>query len=184
MSKLPIAPLDDGFLDGRIINGFIADHKLDVLDLPDSGHFELFALLPRRWLCSTWERVHTFAHEPSSPSRTAATPVTSCSVPGAQPVLLPSARCTVRAAWAFPDFQRNGLYDAQSVEFSPDGSTLYIATKSSGVFATNSNGESGPEWGEPAADDLCDISVSPDGLSVNLSWIDRTALWLLVCSVV
>ncbi len=89
--------------------------------------------------------------------------------------------CAGRTASAFPTFELDGTRDANSVVFSPDGSTLYIATDNWAVCATNSTGESEPEWCEPAQDsNLCDISISPDGLSVTTGRIYRIALYLLL----
>ncbi len=89
--------------------------------------------------------------------------------------------CAGRTASAFPNFELDGTRDANSVVFSPDGSTLYIATDNWAVCATNSTGESEPEWCEPAQDsNLCDISISPDGLSVTTGRMYPSAFYLLL----
>lgn len=54
--------------------------------------------------------------------------------------------------------------------FSPDGSVIYIATHAETVFAMDSDGANTdpPLWSAAAGDgNLCDIAVSPDGLSVR-----------------
>ena len=84
--------------------------------------------------------------------------------------------CAGRTTSAFPSFEFNGLDDAKSGVFSPDGSTLYITTSNSEVCATSSSGESEPEWRATAPDsNLCDISISPDGLSVKHSAYDSVS---------
>lgn len=51
--------------------------------------------------------------------------------------------------------------------FSPDGAVLYVAATSGEVFAFD--GELSQLWTSPVDDDnLCDITVSPDGLSVKI----------------
>ncbi|CAM9773342.1 unnamed protein product [Scytosiphon promiscuus] len=72
-----------------------------------------------------------------------------------------------RTPTAFPDFEIGSAAHARAVAFSRDGSGLYIVTDESHVFATESSGSSSPDWSFSALDaDLCDIAVSPDGLSV------------------
>ncbi len=89
--------------------------------------------------------------------------------------------CAGRTVSTFPSFELDGTRDAKSVVFSPDGSTLYIATDNWAVCATNSTGESEPEWCEPAQDsNLCDIIISPDGLSVTTVRFYRRALHLVL----
>lgn len=73
-----------------------------------------------------------------------------------------------RADGIFTDFDRDGKYDAVAVTFSPDGLILYVATSST-IFALGSDGKSTANWSEDAGiSDLSDITVSPDGLSVNV----------------
>lgn len=68
----------------------------------------------------------------------------------------------------FSSFGRDGKYDAVDVAFSPDGLILYIAT-SEAIFAFESDGESTATWSEDVdISGLSDITVSPDGLSVNI----------------
>ncbi|CAM9110589.1 unnamed protein product, partial [Ectocarpus fasciculatus] len=69
---------------------------------------------------------------------------------------------------SFPTLGKNSLeHDVQAVAFSPDGSTLYVSTTDEIVMAVNSDGTEDPTWQSAAPDgELCDIVVSPDGLSV------------------
>ncbi|CAN0287114.1 unnamed protein product, partial [Ectocarpus sp. 4 AP-2014] len=67
---------------------------------------------------------------------------------------------------------RNYAYalDGTALAFSPDGSMVYIATDDQEVYAYGSAGDADipPMWSTAAADnDLCDIVVSPSGLSVS-----------------
>lgn len=69
-------------------------------------------------------------------------------------------------------FGESGANDGAALVFSPDGSVIYIATDADTVFALDSaGGNSDPEiWSAAVGDsNLCDIAVSPDGLSVRLS---------------
>lgn len=69
---------------------------------------------------------------------------------------------------AFPDFEKNGANDATAIALSPDGLTLYIAVDDQKVYATRSDGYTSPDWWETVSDtDICDMAVSPDGLSVR-----------------
>lgn len=80
-----------------------------------------------------------------------------------------------RTASVFPDFEKGGSNDAQAIVFSPDGSTLYVTTGDNKVAATSSGGGSSPAWWATASDsDLCDITISPDGLSVRFDGQDST----------
>lgn len=73
-----------------------------------------------------------------------------------------------RADGIFADFHRDGKHDAVAVTFSPDGLILYVATSST-IYALESDGESTANWFEDVGiSDLSDITVSPDGLSVNV----------------
>lgn len=57
--------------------------------------------------------------------------------------------------------------DAVAVAFSPSGLILYVATSAS-VTALDSDGNSAYNWKSSVSDDdLSDITVSPDGLSVR-----------------
>lgn len=75
--------------------------------------------------------------------------------------------CPTRPDGAFPGFSRDGGSDAVAVAFNPDGDVIYIAT-SGDVSALDSDGNSASaNWNQVVADnDLSDITVSPDGLSV------------------
>lgn len=74
--------------------------------------------------------------------------------------------CRARIDGAFPHFARDGDNDAVAVAFSPDGYILYVAT-SGNVSALDSSGDYNWNWNEGVDDnDLSDITVSPDGLSV------------------
>ncbi|CAM9843724.1 unnamed protein product, partial [Ectocarpus sp. 4 AP-2014] len=71
--------------------------------------------------------------------------------------------------WAFPGFEIDGDIDAESIVFSPDGSTLYVAGGSR-VYATSSDGDQEAHWSVVLSDsNLCDMAVSPDGFSVYVS---------------
>lgn len=71
-----------------------------------------------------------------------------------------------RSIMAFPDFGLSRNVNATAIAFSPDGSTLYIAAGFR-VYSTNSTADSIPDWFVTTSyDNLCDMSVSPDGLSV------------------
>lgn len=90
----------------------------------------------------------------------------------------PSSFVAKRTASAFPDFERDGENDATAIAFSPDGSTLFIATDDEKVYATSSNGTSSPELLVSGLDnDLCDMVVSPDGLSVSSAATSATMLF-------
>ncbi|CAM9207243.1 unnamed protein product, partial [Ectocarpus fasciculatus] len=66
----------------------------------------------------------------------------------------------------FPDFDVDRTIHASAIVFSPDGSTLYIAT-STLLHSSSSDGETSPNWSTELADtELCDMAISPDGLSV------------------
>lgn len=83
-----------------------------------------------------------------------------------------------RLALAFPDFEKDGANDATAIAFSPDGSTLYIATDDYKVYATSSSGDSSPEWSTTASDsNICDMAVSPDGLSVSVTLKSAFGRW-------
>ena len=61
--------------------------------------------------------------------------------------------------------------EALAASFSRDGSVLYVSTGSGEqlVWATNSSGTETPTWSATVPDDkLCDMAVSPDGLSVRV----------------
>lgn len=69
---------------------------------------------------------------------------------------------------AYPNFELNTAEGATAVEFSPDGSILYIATEKQAVVSINSAGYNTPNWSQDVPDsDLCDIALSSDGLSVR-----------------
>lgn len=71
-----------------------------------------------------------------------------------------------------PGFEKGVGLLATAIAFSPDGSTLYIACVDQRVYATSSIGHRWPAWWEPVLDtDICDIAVSPDGLSVSLRFV-------------
>lgn len=81
-----------------------------------------------------------------------------------------SSLTATRATSAFPGFEKDGDKDATAIAFSPDGSTLYIATDEQRVYAMGSNGGSSAEWWETVSDaNICDMAVSPDGVSVSFS---------------
>lgn len=65
---------------------------------------------------------------------------------------------------------RNYAMDGTALAFSPDGSIVYIASNEQEVYAYVSAGDNKipSMWSTAAADnDLCDIVVSPSGLSVS-----------------
>lgn len=69
---------------------------------------------------------------------------------------------------AYPSFDMSATNGATAVAFSPSASVLYIATTGETVVATNSAGTEDPIWSTAVPDnDLCDIVLSPDGLSVR-----------------
>eukprot|EP00903_Cladosiphon_okamuranus_P011441 g10779.t1 len=70
-------------------------------------------------------------------------------------------------ASAFPDFGKDGSYDAKRVAFSPDGSTLYVASNDQ-LISTSSSGQSPITWFYSVSTAVCDIAVSPDGQSVYI----------------
>ncbi|CAM9572666.1 unnamed protein product [Scytosiphon promiscuus] len=85
---------------------------------------------------------------------------------GVHRAVLSSDRSSVESNWAFKGFESAGALDASSLAFSPDGSTLYIATNYT-VHATDSDGDRDADWSEEVGDsNLCAMAVSPDGLSV------------------
>ncbi|CAM9843656.1 unnamed protein product, partial [Ectocarpus sp. 4 AP-2014] len=66
-------------------------------------------------------------------------------------------------------FGKSGSNDGTALAFSPDGSVIYIATAAETVFSFDSEGGNSdpPLWSAAVADtELCDIVVSPSGLSV------------------
>lgn len=68
-------------------------------------------------------------------------------------------------------FGKNGLNDGTALVYSPDGSVIYLATLAGAVVALGSNAASTDPalWSAVVGgSNLCDIVVSPDGLSVNL----------------
>lgn len=70
----------------------------------------------------------------------------------------------------YPYFEKGEGYVAKAIAFSPDGSTLYIATNDQKVHATSSYGYRSPYWSESVGvADLCDMTVSQDGLSVGVT---------------
>lgn len=83
----------------------------------------------------------------------------------------PVAVRACRAMSVFPGFEKYGSNMADAMVFSPDGSMLYIASGDE-VIATSSSGESSPAWFQDmSAGSLCDIAVSPDGVSVRFKVI-------------
>lgn len=91
---------------------------------------------------------------------------------------LPLALCLLcgvqitRATSRYNNFGINGTNDGIALAFSTDGSVVYIATAAETVLAFGSTAEYNdpPIWSAAAGDsNLCDIVVSPDGLSVRLS---------------
>lgn len=82
-------------------------------------------------------------------------------------ILLCAVDVSGRSTMVFPDFDESRTHDASAIAFSPDGSILYIAANFR-LYSANSNALSIPDWSTSASDDnLCDMSVSPDGLSVR-----------------
>lgn len=73
---------------------------------------------------------------------------------------------------AYPGLERDSSsFDANAVVFSPDGSVLYAtASASSEIVATKSDRSETPTWTHSLPDTfLCDIAISPDGVSVRTS---------------
>ena len=70
----------------------------------------------------------------------------------------------------YPGFEADGKYDATAAAFSPDGKVLYLATTANVLLALDSDGSTTSHVIKyTGGSDLCDIAVSPDGLSV--SWV-------------
>lgn len=68
----------------------------------------------------------------------------------------------------YPGFEADGKYDASAAAFSPDGSVLYLATTTNILLALDGNGSTTSHVVKyTGGSDLCDIAVSPDGLSVS-----------------
>ena len=68
----------------------------------------------------------------------------------------------------YPGFEAEGKYDATAAVFSPDGEVLYLATTTNILLALDSDGSTASHVVKYAGgSDLCDIAVSPDGLSVS-----------------
>lgn len=75
-----------------------------------------------------------------------------------------------RTAKRYYGFGKSGSNDGTALAFSPDGSVIYIATAAETVFSFDSEGDNSdpPLWSAAVADsELCDIVVSPSGLSVS-----------------
>ncbi|CAM9387892.1 unnamed protein product, partial [Ectocarpus sp. 12 AP-2014] len=88
---------------------------------------------------------------------------------GVQRAVVSTDPTDIVSNWAFPGFEIDGDIDAESIVFSPEGSTLYIAGSSS-VYATSSDGDQEAQWSVALSDsNLCDMAVSPDGFSVYVS---------------
>ncbi|CAM9106419.1 unnamed protein product [Ectocarpus fasciculatus] len=88
---------------------------------------------------------------------------------GVQRAVVSTDPIDIVSNWAFPGFEINGDIDAESIVFSPDGSTLYVAGGTS-VYATSSDGDQEAHWSVALSDsNFCDMAVSPDGLSVYVS---------------
>lgn len=86
-----------------------------------------------------------------------------------RPLLRLRVRRPYRSNWAFPGFEKDGKIDAESIVFSPNGATLYVAGGSS-VYATSSDGDQEAHWSVALSDSgFCDMAISPDGLSVYIS---------------
>ena len=70
----------------------------------------------------------------------------------------------------YPGFEADGKYDSTAAAFSPDGKVLYLATTANVLLALDSDGSTTSHVVKyTGGSDLCDIAVSPDGLSV--SWV-------------
>lgn len=68
----------------------------------------------------------------------------------------------------YPSFEKNGLYDATAMVFSPDGTVLYLATSAGSVWAVDSSGlTSSHEEKFSGNHEACDLAISPNGLSVR-----------------
>lgn len=68
----------------------------------------------------------------------------------------------------YSDFGPDGLYDSTAVAFSPAGDVLYVATTTNILLALDSSGSSSTHATKySGGSDLCDIALSPDGLSVG-----------------
>lgn len=60
------------------------------------------------------------------------------------------------------------MYDSTAGAFSPGGEVLYLVTTTNVVLAVDSDGSTSTHSVKySGGDDLCDIAVSPDGLSVR-----------------
>lgn len=64
--------------------------------------------------------------------------------------------------------EADGAHDSIAAAFSPDGDVLYVTTTDNILLAVDSDGLSS-SYAEKynGGSDLCDIAVSPDGLSVG-----------------
>ncbi|CAM9330912.1 unnamed protein product, partial [Ectocarpus sp. 8 AP-2014] len=98
---------------------------------------------------------------------------------GVQRAVASSDLSNILSNWAFPGFEIDGDIDAESIVFSPDGATLYVAGGSS-VYATSSDGDQAAHWSVALSDsDFCDMAISPDGLSVYVSGCSSGVINLL-----
>ncbi|CAM9627459.1 unnamed protein product, partial [Ectocarpus sp. 12 AP-2014] len=85
---------------------------------------------------------------------------------GVRRVVVNATNTAIESTAVFPDFDADRTLDASAIVFSPDGSTLYIAT-STLLHSSSSDGKTSPDWNTELSDSrLCDMAISPDGLSV------------------
>lgn len=79
----------------------------------------------------------------------------------------------------YTTFGVDGTNDGTALAFSPDGSVIYIATVAEAVHALGSASAT-PDphsWSAAVGDsNLCDIVVSPDGLSVRTHFFYNTKI--------
>jgi len=77
-------------------------------------------------------------------------------------------KCPIREFTAYPGFEASGKYQSTAAAFSPDGKVLYLATTTNVLLALDSDGSTPLHVVKyVGGSDLCDIAVSPDGLSVS-----------------
>lgn len=62
----------------------------------------------------------------------------------------------------------SSTHDATAVAFSPDGQVLYVAATYGGVLSMQTSNMVQMWYAEVLDDDLCGITVTPDGWSVRV----------------